>query len=319
MGKPDSSGVRRRGRESPWPYRLSLVTAGATLLLILAGGLVTSTGAGLAVPDWPTTFGYSMFTYPWSKMVGGIFYEHSHRLLGSLVGILTILLVVALWLTEPRRWLRWLGWVALGAVILQGILGGLRVIWLEDRLAVIHGVLAQAFFALTVALTLFTSQEWRREPSPLEGGAVLPLLRLCALTTGGIYLQLLFGALLTHVGARLDAHLGLAGLLAILIPGLATRILTRHADRPGLVRPASLLCGLLILQVLLGLGAYMNRFTSIPLPLQAILGLALPVSHRLTGGLLLVTSLVLTLRVYRLRGVEKPAAYRGEMPRQVPA
>jgi cytochrome c oxidase assembly protein subunit 15 len=298
---------------------LALVTAGATFLLILAGGLVTTTGAGLAVPDWPTTFGYSMFTYPWSKMVGGIFYEHSHRLLGSLVGILTILLVVALWLTEPRRWLRWLGWVALGAVILQGVLGGLRVIWLEDRLAIIHGVLAQAFFALTAAVTLFTSREWRREPSPLQGGAVFPLLRLCGLTTGVIFLQLVFGALLTHVGARLDAHLGLAGLLALLVPGLATRMLTRHTDRPELARPATVLCGLLILQLLLGLGAYMNRFTSIPLPFQDVLGLTLPVGHRLTGGLLLVTSLVLTLRVHRLRGAEKPAAYRGELPRQAAA
>jgi heme A synthase len=134
-----------------------------------------------------------------------------------------------------------------------------------------------------------------------------------------ISLQVVFGALLTHVGARLDAHLGLAGLLAILIPGLITRILTRHADRPGLVRPAAFLCGLLILQLLLGLGAYMNRFTSIPLPFHEVLGLALPVSHRLMGGLLLVTSLVLTLRVSRLLGVPKPDAYRGEMPRRVPA
>ncbi|MGE5849947.1 MAG: COX15/CtaA family protein [Candidatus Methylomirabilota bacterium] len=319
MTEPISLLGRGAGRESPWPHRLALGTAGATFLLILAGGLVTTTGAGLAVPDWPTTFGYSMFTFPWSGMVGGIFYEHSHRLLGSLVGSLTILLIVTLWLLEPRRWLRWLGVAALALVILQGVIGGLRVIWLADRLAIIHAVLAQAFLALTVALTLFTSQEWRREPPPLEGGAVLPLLRLCGLTTGVISLQLVFGALLTHVGARLDAHLGLAGLLAILIPGLATRILTRHADRPGLVRPASLLCGLLILQLLLGLGAYMHRFTSIPLPFQEILGLVVPVSHRLTGALLLVTSLVLTLRVYRLRRVERPAAYRGEMPRQVPA
>jgi len=310
---------RRPKRESPWPHRLALVTAGATFLLLLAGGLVTTTGAGLAVPDWPTTFGYNMFTYPWSKMVGGIFYEHSHRLLGSVVGLLTILLAVALWLAEPRRWVRWLGWVALGAVILQGILGGLRVIWLEDRLAIIHGVLAQAFFALTVALTLFTSREWRCPPSPLEAGAVPPLFRLCGLATGGLFLQLVFGALLTHGGGFLTAHLGLAGVLALLIPGLTTRILTRHADRPGLVRPASLLCGLVILQLLLGLGAYLNRLTSIPLPFQAVLGLALPVSHRLTGSLLLVTSLVLTLRVYRLRGAARAAAYPGGMPRQVPA
>ncbi len=315
----DSLGVGRVGRESPWPHRLALATAGATFLLILAGGLVTNTGAGLAVPDWPTTFGYTMFTYPWSKMVGGIFYEHSHRLIGSVVGLLTLSLAMNLWMVEARRWLRWLAVVALALVILQGVLGGLRVIWLADRLAILHGALAQTFFALTAGLVLFTSREWHSQPSPLDRNAVLPLAGLSGLITGAIYLQLVFGALLTHVGARLDAHLGLAGLLAVLVPALATRILTRHADRPGLVRPASLLCGLLILQLLLGLGAYANRFTSIPLPFQAILGLALPVSHRLTGGLLLVTSLVLTLRVYRLQGVPKPVAYRGETPRRVPA
>ncbi len=319
MASHVSDGRRRAGAVSPWPHRLALVTAGATFLLILAGGLVTSTGAGLAVPDWPTTFGYTMFAYPWSKMVGGIFYEHSHRLIGSVVGLLTLALAMSLLMVESRRWLRWLGVLALALVILQGVLGGLRVIWLADRLAIIHGALAHAFFALMAALVLFTSQEWRSQPWPLDRSALLPLLRLCGLTTGGIYLQLILGALLTHVGIRLDAHLGLAGLLAVLIPALAARILTRHADRPGLVRPALLLCGLLILQLLLGVGAYVNRFTSIPIPFHSILGLALPVGHRLTGGLLLVTSLVLTLRASRLRVVAKPATYRGEMPGQVPA
>jgi cytochrome c oxidase assembly protein subunit 15 len=319
MGKPDSTGVHRRGGESLWPHRLALATAGATFLLILAGGLVTNTGAGLAVPDWPTTFGYPMFTYPWSKMVGGIFYEHSHRLIGSIVGLLTVCLALSLWRVETRRRLRWLGVVALLFVILQGVIGGLRVIWLADRLAILHGALAQAFFALTAALVLFTSREWRSQPSPLDRNVVRPLAGLSGFITGAIYLQLVFGALLTHMGSRLDAHLGLAGLLVILVPTLATRILTRHADRPGLVRPASLLCGLLILQLLLGLGAYVSRFTSIPLPFQATLGLALPVSHRLTGGLLLVTSLVLTLRVWRLQGERKPAVFCRETPRQVPA
>ncbi len=319
MTERDSLWVRSARRLAAWPHRLALATAGATCLLILVGGLVTNTGAGLAVPDWPTTFGYTMFTYPWSEMVGGIFYEHSHRLIGSVVGLLTLSLAMSLWMVESRRWLRWLGVAALALVILQGVLGGLRVIWLSDRLAILHGVLAQTFFALTAGLVLFTSREWRGEPSPLDRSAMRPLFALSGLTTGAIYLQLVLGALLTHVGARLDAHLGLAGLLAVLVPALATRILTRHADRPGLVRPASVLCGLLILQLLLGLGAYVNRFTSIPLPFQAMLGLALPVSHRLTGGLLLVTSLVLTLRVYRLQGVPKPAAYCSETPRRVAA
>ena len=138
----------RGGVENPWPHRLAVITAGATFLLILAGGLVTNTGAGLAVPDWPTTFGYNMFLYPWSKMVGGIFYEHSHRLIGSVVGLLTLTLTLVLWAVETRRWLRWLGGAALLAVIIQGVLGGLRVILLQETLAIVHGALAQAGFSL---------------------------------------------------------------------------------------------------------------------------------------------------------------------------
>jgi cytochrome c oxidase assembly protein subunit 15 len=296
-----------------------VLTAGATFLLILAGGLVTNTGAGLAVPDWPTTFGHNMFLYPWSKMVGGVFYEHSHRLIGSVVGLLTLALTLSLWLGEPRRWLRWLGALALGAVILQGVLGGLRVILVQDTLAIVHGVLAQAFFGLTASLALFTSREWNVEPRALHGEAAGPLFRWCALTTAAISLQILFGALLTHVGKRLDAHLVLATLIALVVPNLAARVRARHADRGELVRPVVLLCGLLILQLLVGLGAYAARFTSLPLPLPSILALALPVSHRLVGGLLLVTSLLLTLRAYRLRSWARPAESGRSLPERVPA
>ena len=146
-----------------WPHRLAVITACATFPLLFIGGLVTSKGAGLAVPDWPTTFGYNMFLYPWSKMVGNIFYEHSHRLVASAVGFLTIALALSLWLQERRKWLRWLGVIALALVVLQGVLGGLRVTLLEQSLAIVHASLAQAFFALTVSLALFTSPEWRRE------------------------------------------------------------------------------------------------------------------------------------------------------------
>src|SRR5436309_1631193 len=133
-------------RYSPWPHHLAVVTADATLLLIFVGGVVTNTGSALAVPDWPTTFGYNMFLYPWSRMVGGIFYEHSHRLIGSVVGMLTVTCAVWLWLTEDRKWMRVVGLVAVVAVIAQGILGGLRVLLLEHGLAIIHGCVAQAFF-----------------------------------------------------------------------------------------------------------------------------------------------------------------------------
>ena len=152
-------------KEGLWPHRLAVVLGCATFPLLFIGGLVTSKGAGLAVPDWPTTFGYNMFLYPWSEMVGNILYEHSHRLVAACVGLLTIALAVALWFGERRTWLRWLGVTALLVVIAQGILGGLRVVLLQNTLAILHACLAQAFFALTVGLALFTSREWAGEPT----------------------------------------------------------------------------------------------------------------------------------------------------------
>lgn len=208
---------RDRTAARAWPHRIAVANACATFLLILAGRLVTNTGSGLAVPDWPTTFGENMFLFPWSKMVGGIFFEHSHRLLGSAVGLLTLTLGVLLWIQEPRRWVRWLG----------------------------------------------------------------------------------AGALLTHIGAGLDAHLATAGVVAVLVLALGAQVVRRRADLPGLARPVMLLCGLLALQLLLGLGAYLGRFTGVALPLGQLSVLAFPVAHRVNGGLTLVTSLVLALRTFR--------------------
>src|ERR1043165_6588072 len=127
-GEKNSSLIPHSLSFSPWPHRLAVITACATVPLLFIGGLVTSKGAGLAVPDWPTSFGYNMFLYPWSKMVGNIFYEHSHRLFASAVGFLTIVLAVTFWFKEDRPWVRWLALGALGLVIAQGIVGGLRVV-----------------------------------------------------------------------------------------------------------------------------------------------------------------------------------------------
>jgi cytochrome c oxidase assembly protein subunit 15 len=303
---PDGSGGWR------WCHRIALATACATFLLILAGGLVTNTGAGLAVPDWPTTFGHNMFLFPWSGMVGGIFYEHSHRLLGSAVGLLTLALGAALRRWEPRRWVRRLGAAAVAGVVLQGILGGLRVVLVQDNLAIVHGMLAQAFFGLVAGMALFTSGTWMRMPGrPLPGDdGRLGALSLSIAVL--IYVQIFFGALLTHLGARLDAHLATAGLLSLLVPLMAARVWRRRVAIPHLVRPAILLCGLLAFQLLLGLGAYVGRFTGVPLPLGQFSVLALPVAHRLNAGLLLVTGVVLasgalraTGRPRRRTGVEK--------------
>jgi len=185
-------------------HRFAVFTAVATFCLIWVGGLVTSHGVGMAVPDWPTTYGYNMFFFPFSKWVGGIFYEHSHRLVASGVGLLTVILSVWLWLKEDRRWLRWLGVIALGAVVLQGVLGGLRVTQMKDVIGVFHATLAQLFFGLASAIAMFTSPWWRqadmRKMSVYAGSG---LRYSFAAVTGLILLQLILGATMRHQHAGL--------------------------------------------------------------------------------------------------------------------
>src|SRR2546427_7807184 len=157
---PAISAVTAR-RYRKWLNRFAWLTCVATLLLICSGGMVTSKNVGLAVPDWPTTFGYNMFLFPVSKWVGGILFEHTHRLMGSLGGFLTIILAVWLWLSEDRQWVRKLGVIAFTGVILQGILGGLRVTMMKDEIGIFHACVAQAFFGLLVVIALITTKFWR--------------------------------------------------------------------------------------------------------------------------------------------------------------
>lgn len=312
-------------------HRLALLTAVATLLLLFIGGLVTSKGAGLAVPDWPTTFGHNMFLYPWSEMIGDVFYEHSHRLVASGVGLLTILLAFSLWFYERRRWLRWLGAAALTLVIVQGIIGGLRVVLLEETLAILHACLAQAFFALTASLALFTSQEWAEEPRKIELAdtgrpfdrlravrELEPLQRLCVLTTAMIYLQGVLGAVVRFTGAGIHLHLLFAALVALHVTLLAARILRFHRNQAKLFRPAVLLGGLLILQLVLGLGSYLVKFTSIGTLLPALPVVILRTTHVVTGALMLVTGLLLTLRSYRLLAFPHPLQSQELLSEQIP-
>lgn len=289
------------------------VLAGATLLLIAAGGMVTSTGSGLAVPDWPTTYGYSMVTFPVDKMVGGIFYEHGHRLIATTVGLLTIGVVIWLWRVEPRRWVRRLGIVALGAVVLQGVLGGITVLYLlPDAVSVSHAGLAQIFFGLTATLALVTSAGWRApRVTPVDDDRLR--VRMIVLTAA-VYVQILFGATMRHTGAGLaipDFPLVFGGLIppawttpiaihyihrvgALVVTVLVIQqllyIRRHHRDRPELMRPASVLTALLVTQIALGGSVVLTGKQELVNTL-----------HVATGALLFVTSLVLTLRAHRAR------------------
>jgi len=277
-------------------YRLALLTATATLVLIVVGGLVTNTGAALAVPDWPNTFGYNMFLFPWSRMVGGVLYEHSHRLVAAVVGSLTLALAAALW----RRGgpLRALGFAAALAVVAQGVLGGLRVVLVKDTLAIVHGGLAQAFFGLLVAIVLLAS----RAPAPAP--ATDPSLRaLSVLAAALVYVQIVFGALLTHAG-RLDLHLAGAALVFVLVPIVAAR--TRRAGDPVAGPVARALLAFLGVQLALGVGSYLARFSSIWIPGEQLTMLLLPVAHRVVGSLVLGASVILALRA-TAAGAREPA------------
>lgn len=295
-----------------WLHRYATLVSTATVLLLVAGGLVTSTGSGLAVPDWPTTYGWSMFTFPLRNMVGGIFYEHTHRLIASTVGFLTVFLAIWVWIEERRRWLRRLAVVALGAVVLQGLLGGMTVLlFLPDAISIAHAGLAQIFFCLTVSLALFTSAGWLA--TPRDGWIGDRLLRLVAtVTTALVYIQILIGATVRHTGAGLaipDFPLIFGGLLppewttliglqyahrvgavvvALAILATAGHVLFHHRLRPELTRPAAALLALVIAQMTLGGFIIWSKRD-----------VAVNTAHVITGALLLATSLVLTLRSYR--------------------
>jgi cytochrome c oxidase assembly protein subunit 15 len=305
-----------------WTHYYARVLAAATLLLVAAGGMVTSTQSGLAVPDWPTTYGQNMFTFPYSQMVGGIFYEHGHRLIASVVGMLTIGLAILLWWREPRRWMRRLGFIALATVILQGLLGGLTVLYfLPDPISIGHAGLAQIFFCLIVAIALFTSRTWQNPPhTPIDDPRLTTRL---IVMTACVYVQIILGATMRHTGAGLaipDFPLVFGGLLppawtpaiaihyahrtgALAVTGLvlanAVYIWSRHGDRPELGRPLWLLIAAVALQITLGALVVLSGKR----PLINTL-------HVAGGAAVLATSVVMTLRAFRARFASASIAQR---------
>src|SRR5882672_9479324 len=190
-------------KNNPWLFRFAVLTAFATFLLIGLGGLVTSHEAGMSVPDWPTSYGYNMFALPIKFWTGGAFFEHTHRLLASVVGALTTVLAIWLWLKDPRRWMKWLGIIAFFGVIAQGILGGLRVKWQMASLGVFHGAVAQAFLVLVCAIALFTSRWWMNSEKEKQIAVPRGLRSHVLWVTVLIFIQLLIAATMRHQHAGL--------------------------------------------------------------------------------------------------------------------
>lgn len=304
---------RTRGR-----FWFGVATLFVTVLLIAWGGFVTSIDAGLAVPDWPSSFNsYDPFN-PWPEWwtLTPVLAEHGHRLLGALVGMLTVVLGIWTWLADNRKWVRYLGVIAILLVVVQGTLGGLRVIWVSLDLAVVHACVAQIFFALLASLTLFNSGTWlalRSDATPAASSRMKarPDPILAAGTAVAIFLQIFLGALLRHPGTGIDpvlvtVHIAGAAVVVFLTVLLYLSLRRRGVPR-SLLRLGTILLGTVVVQVALGLTAYLvlldERGMLTPSNVQVIVNSA----HLVVGGLVFASSVCLALLVFRLRQDRLPA------------
>jgi cytochrome c oxidase assembly protein subunit 15 len=308
---------------SLWPHRWAVALACATFPLLWVGGLVTTTDAGMAVPDWPTTYGYNLFLYPWTTWLAGpwdLFVEHGHRLLGATVGMITIALLAVVWRADERRWMRGLAVAALLLVCFQGALGGMRVLFDEQTLAMLHGCTGPLFFALAVAMAVFTSPRWNSAAS-LASPSTSPIRQLAAITSVLIYLQIVVGAVLRHVPVLAEPntfamavrfHLLLAAVLTFHIIALIILVRRRaYAVRP--LRGLATILGLLItVQLTLGVATWLEKFAvpswasgwishdHVTIAAGGWLQTHIITAHVATGSLLLATSVALALYSQRL-------------------
>jgi heme a synthase len=288
---------------SPTPYnrahhRFCVLVACATFLLLIAGALVTSNDAGLSVPDWPTSFG-SLYKLP--RMVGGVKFEHGHRMVAELVGLLTIILAVWTWRVDRRDWVRKLGVAALATVIAQGILGGITVLfYLPPAVSTAHATLAQTFFCIVVALALITGRGWTEAPQELAESHRLRLTTLATVAAASVYVQLVLGAGFRHSGIKLLPHLISAVVVTTLVLWTITRVLTNHGSVAALRRPAVMLMALLVTQLGLGFAAYLTRVQWGQNAVQPELPMVVStVAHVAVGALVLASAVVLAMQTWR--------------------
>ncbi len=296
-----SASTHAQAADNLWLHRYAALVAFCTLLLVVAGAAVTSHDAGLSVPDWPLSFGQVM-----PEMKGGVFYEHGHRMVATAVGMLVIGLVLWLWRAEPRRWLCWLGTATLGAVIAQGLLGGLTVLFkLPKPVSIAHACLAQLVFSSTVAIAVFTSAAWRRGPQPVPDSGSPSVRSLAAALPVLLLTQLALGAAYRHKALGIVPHMAGAMVVLVVVLGAAVVVLQQYSNHATLKRAAKSLMHITLLQVVLGTGAYitriMTREASQPMPFMV----AFTVAHVAVGALTMAASVIFAIQV--LRNVEEPA------------
>jgi cytochrome c oxidase assembly protein subunit 15 len=291
-------------------HAFAVFTACATLVVITAGALVTSNDAGLSVPDWPRSFGY-LIKVP--QFVGGVRYEWSHRMVaGSLV---SLTLAIALWtvMVERRRWLRWLAVGAFCTVIAQAVLGGLTVLMFQPpAISTAHAAVAQTFFCIAVAVALFTGRKWVEEQPRVEFDGRRPsLFTLTLLSIFVLYVQLILGGMFRHHGLSWWPHVAHAMVVSFVLAWTAVRALSVYAHIEAVRRPAILMLALLITQLCLGFAAFVTRVAWGRSAVQPELPMVLStVMHVAAGALLLATTVVLSIQVWR----HVPVAFEERVP-----
>jgi heme A synthase len=304
----------RRERRHPTDATaaFAFVAASATYMLIVVGGIVTSQKAGLAVVDWPNSFGYSMFLYPLSRMTGGIYYEHAHRLMGSLVGLTTLVLAIHLQKADPRTWLRRLALLAVVAVVIQGLLGGLRVTGRFTTstspadtapslgLAVVHGVFAQIFFGMMVALAVFTTPRWRGPDPATVSRSASTDRALSGLLVGVMVVQLVLGAIQRHLASGLLIHITMAAFVLLAGITCGARAWGLYKEQPLIRRIGRALLFGVILQVILGILALVGRGMAKDLAEPPVFSVIVRTAHQATGAGLMALSTMLMLWTRRL-------------------
>jgi len=311
----EASKIPPRGPGSLGLHRFATVCAAATFVLIFVGGLVTSTGSALAVPDWPLAFGRLI-----PQLEGGVRFEYGHRVAAGVVVILTLMLAGWIWRAEPRRWVRKTAYAALALIVVQAILGGITVLLLLPLpVAVAHAATGQALFCVMVAIAVFTNPRFAADVR--TAGAERPALApLATITTAVIYAQILIGAVMRHLGAGLAipdfplafgrlippfnsvyvginfAHRCGAVIVALFVIWTVVRVMRFYRDETRMVRSALALIALLILQVTLGAITIWSGRAVLP-----------TTAHVAVGAAVLATSLVLTIRAYAMGGLAAAA------------
>lgn len=276
-------------------HRFSLFLAACTLFLVVAGASVTSLEAGLSVPDWPLSYGQLM-----PEMKGGIFYEHGHRMIATTVGFLTIVLAVWLWRSDDRAWMRRLGWVALAAVCVQGLLGGLTVLYMLPKpVSISHACVAELFFTLICSIAMFTSPSWRAGARPVEASGWFTHGNRILVLPCALLLQVALGAAFRHKALPLAWHVAGAALVTAVVVAVSIVLIMEYPKHTALRGAATVLVAITLAQVFLGVAAYMSRVATADAPQPMPVMVVFTVAHVALGALTMAASVVTSILVYR--------------------